>query len=792
LVDQELDIQRIQDFLIVIEDLSQVKEDIKKYHPDDPRYVSYWRGVKKKCIEGFWITEFGKKRYVPGRLYFYGNFCTILDVDEVENTRIKIQPEIRDIEWLRSYMVMVAEGFSGWSDDEEYSSDILLQKLDIDRLEFIKKVNRRRYNTLLTPNGDYKKYKDPWENATQLHDKELGSMLYWNDAQNINELGSRGGGKSYYYSLAVSKHELCFNGLKYYSEKAREKPPKAEVCVGSGKTDKSSDFVKKIQDSMNELATDLALGAYGKLGDDEYQPSPLYKEMKGSLKPNNKDNTWRHEYEVNSNGRWLTKGSGSYLAHVVYSTQKKDGAESAAGGRYGKLIYEEIGLLELLEEAYQSNKATVSVEGVQFGVQIGLGTSGNMETILAAKKWFLNPSLFDTVSFDDIYEGNGQICFFLPAFLTARQFKDDNGNTDVELAVNYYLKRRKKYKDAKDSKGLEGEMMNYPIKPSEMFLQNVGSILPVPEAIDHQKNISMNLDYNTYATPGELRYDPSTSSGVTFEPDLKARFTPIKQYPVPKGHSQEGCVVIYEHPIEELVKKDNNITEYSVPKDLYVIGHDPIAKDQTTGGGSLSSIYVLKTSLNPMKYGYYELVAEYIGRPYEGRVKVNEILEKLAMYYGSSSGMIYFENQVGNTKEYFDKKKKTHLLATQPQRVFNPRGGWMKTITYGYPMSNKLVKENAIQYLADWLVEPRILNNEGGNLLNLHALKSPRLIQEIIMYNDKGNFDGIMGFLGCIIAIREKFNQHNQQKEKEKLTKVNTIIDSFRKNDYLIQKRQSR
>ena len=125
-----LNIQAIKDFLIVIDDLSQLKEDIKNYHPDDPRYVRYWKTVKKKCIEGFWITEFNKKRFVPGRLYFYKNFCTILDVNEEENTRIKVQPDVRDIEWIRSYMVLVAEGFSGFSNDTEYSSDILLKEKD--------------------------------------------------------------------------------------------------------------------------------------------------------------------------------------------------------------------------------------------------------------------------------------------------------------------------------------------------------------------------------------------------------------------------------------------------------------------------------------------------------------------------------------------------------------------------------------------------------------------------------------------------------------------------------------
>ena len=789
-----LNIQAIKDFLIVIDDLSQLKENIKNYHPDDPRYVSYWKTVKKKCIEGFWITGFNKKRFVPGRLYFYKNFCTILDVNEEENTRIKVQPDVRDIEWIRSYMVLVAEGFSGFSNDTEYSSDILLKEKDEEALLRIKKIKKRRYATLLKEDGTYKEYIDPWDNVTKLHNKDMGVAYYWNQSSNINELGSRGGGKSYYYSLAVGFHEIVFNGLKYYNEESIAKPPKAEVCVGSGRTDKSSEFVKKIEVAMNELAINNELGVFGKLGDEQYMPCPLYKEMKGVLKPNNKANPWRHEYEINSNGQWATKGSGSYIAHVSYSPQKKEGGEAAAGGRYGKVLYEEIGLTELLEEAYQSNKATVTVEGTRFGVQIGLGTSGNMETIIPAKNWFLNPEKYDTVSFRDIYEHTGNIGFFLPVFLTDRNFKDENGNTDVEAAVDFYNKRREKYFTSKDAKGLEGEMMNYPMMPSEMFLQSVGNRLPVPELIDHQRDISQRLDYNSYATPGYLLYDPTSRYGVKFEPDMKAQLAPIKTYPIAKGMSQEGALVIYEHPIEEKVQTSKAGFEYAVPKDLYVIGHDPTAKDHTTGGGSLASIFVLKTALNPLKFGYYELVAEYIGRPYEGRERVNEILEKLAMYYGASPGMIFFENQVGNTKEYFEKKGKLGLLATQPQRVFNPRGGWMKQITYGYPMSNKIIKDNAIDYLADWLKESRDLSNESDNekkYMNLHKLKSPRLIQEMIQLNDKDNFDGVMGFLGCIIAVREKFNKfQKEEKVTEHLNNTNKLFDYLKSSDYILNKQQ--
>ena len=151
------------------------------------------------------------------------------------------------------------------------------------------------------------------------------------------------GGKSYFYSIAVILHTIIFDGVKYYTQETIDNPPKAELCVGSGQANKSSDFCKKIEDAMTQLATDPDLGVWGKFGENEdYEPSIFYKEMSGSLSPNNKakNNMWRHEYSVLSDGRETLKGTGSYLAHVVYSPNKPDGAEAAAGGRYNYIIYE--------------------------------------------------------------------------------------------------------------------------------------------------------------------------------------------------------------------------------------------------------------------------------------------------------------------------------------------------------------------------------------------------------------------------------------------------------------------
>src|SRR5690606_21498271 len=109
-------------------------------------------------------------------------------------------------------------------------------------------------------------------------------------------------------------------------------------------------------------------------------------------------------------------------------------------------------------------------------------------------------------------------------------------------------------------------------------------------------------------------------------------------------------------------------------------------------GSSLAGIYVLKTKKYATKHDHDQIVAQYVGRPYQGRKIVNEILMKLSMMYGNAT--VYFENSVGNVKEYFEKHKKLYLLAKAPQTVLSKKASYASgaPVIYGYPMSNKAIK----------------------------------------------------------------------------------------------------
>ena len=65
---------------MIINNDSFLLKEIPKFHPISQHYdrVSFWKGVKRYCIEGFWSSG----KWMPGTLYYYCNFHTIRFEDE--------------------------------------------------------------------------------------------------------------------------------------------------------------------------------------------------------------------------------------------------------------------------------------------------------------------------------------------------------------------------------------------------------------------------------------------------------------------------------------------------------------------------------------------------------------------------------------------------------------------------------------------------------------------------------------------------------------------------------------
>lgn len=752
-----------QDY-VRIENLQQYLHKIELINPlNEEKYLSYWAGLKKKCVEGEWGEESGGYRYMPPDLFFYGNLFTIQDTDESKNT-IFIRPLIRDLDWEIAYGIIVAEGFSGFYEDDEFTCDILGLQYMINGVPKNLEMNKRT-SCLFRKDGRLKDYVEPLEYIRDLHKTKKGAPLYFNEAQNFSILGSRGGGKSYFISGKATRM-ICMDNIKYYDEKTRKpylfpdykdiyNDPIVEVMVGSGNTSKSSEFVSKIEVAMNEMAINPLLGVWGAPDEIVYEPCPFFKMMKGSLEPNNKKDPWIHSYGIVKNGVKATKGSGSKLYHVSYFEQKAKGkgAQEGAGGRVALSIIEESGLTSNSIQVHNSNTFVVSRNGVQFGVQIDIGTSGNIEAIQETRKKWSNPKDYRIVAYYD-KESDSKTGFFLPFYLTINSAKDKDGNTIYEKAFDIVRQRREEAAQAKDLSVLREEKMNAPIVPSEMWTSVKGYYLPYDEAVLNQKRLANKHLYYDIARPVTLIWDSDATSGVRAE--LNDVLEPYFDFPVGnERNSKEAPVVIYEEPITV-----NGV----IPENAYFFVYDPYVSENIDDGGSLGCTFVV---LDPLYWGDYltekgPIVATYMGKHPRGLDGYHEVQEKLIAYYGNPPDSLFYEKvRGGSCRDWYIKQGKAHILALTPG-TFDSSSNTVKRIAeYGINVGNKVKKLRMLDDTTDFLlseVEIKLPNGEVCIKRVIETISCKFTTEQIIDFtlDKEDNFDAVSTLILIPTAIKER------------------------------------
>ena len=740
---------------IRIENRDQFKAVVPKYHPDDPRYTPFWTKQVKRSLEGMWGSMFGGYRYMTGPSYYYMNFFVLQVTTKNKETKL-VKPNFDDLEWEISAYLAAARGFSGFLKDDKYTSLSWVNEMEFgdlteDQIERLKE----EHPSALNSKGEIKMYTDPLEYLRKLHDEPLGRAIYENETHNAIIMGSRGGGKSYRIVGEV-EHVLLFDGANSFSKAFIEESLVAEITVGATDTSKSSEFLSKLEASL-AAKTDvkksdiLGLGVYGQMGDPDFSPCFVYREFIGSLKPNNKPNPFRYEFDVEQRGQWVTKGTGTKLYHVNYSDKKQDGAQSAAGARCLISVVEEFGLAANCTEINRSNESIVAREGVRFGTEIYIGTSGNLLKVLSAKNMMLNPQDYKVLPVQNHHGSEGKdnkIGFFLPFYMTLRQDKDVDGNTMYDLAAKRVEDIRKRSAKSSQSDALRTEKMNRPCWVEEMWLSLEGKLMPYEELAERERQLAANNQYQTLQTPIKLIWDSTQPNGVRYEVDHEA--DPFTDWPIlnNKRKKQNGCPVMYDSP-----KYINGI----IPPDMYrFIGHDPYVEENLDGGGSIASTYIL---MNP-KYissGFKGncIVASYNDKPADGLEFYYETQEKLLALYGNpQQGLNYEKNRGADCRAYYIGKNKTYLLSLSPQHSQGSNIFQKNITSYGYTVGNRIVKLQLATQIRKWLLEETELS-EDGIKRNVERLPDIFLVRQLMNYTLDGNFDAVDGFRGAVLALND-------------------------------------
>lgn len=481
-----------------------------------------------------------------------------------------------------------------------------------------------------------------------------------------------------------------------------------------------------------------------------------------------KNTAWGKKRSVNTSMRkragFITKDEYGNEIEVGYKSEiigvtLKDNPSVVRGKRAKLILFEEGGSFSELGAAWQIARPSVEQDGIAFGTMLVWGTGGDEGSAFETMKdMFYNPDGYNCLGFKNIWDDSpgDKLCgFFVPQYTNLdtrdntgkRIYMDDDGNTLIKPALEFILsERRKVINTATSTVAIDRYVAERPVTPQEAMLEFNGNIFPKKELQEQLSLIRTNKNLQNHKQCGDLIFDESNNLKW-----IPKKVGDIIRYPLGKDDDPTGSIVIWEHPNKEATTG------------LYIAGADPYDHDQS-GTNSLGSCFIYKRIQNLESYSDI-IVAEYTGRPATAE-DFYENVRKLLLYYNAR---LMYENQNKGLFVYFTQKHCDYLLADQPD-ILNDIVGNSKVQRKKGCHMNKQIKQWGEGLIKEWLND---INATGKK--NLYYIFSEPLLEELISYNDTGNFDRVCALLQVMIYREQLFNV--VVKEKEKVNKSRILFD---------------
>ena len=353
-----------------------------------------------------------------------------------------------------------------------------------------------------------------------------------------------------------------------------------------------------------------------------------------------------------------------------------------------------------------------------------------------------------------------QCGFFHPTNWNMEGYYDDQGNSNFNEAKESELENRKNLiASGMTSADLARKLQEKPLTPAEAFSSSNSNIFPVTELQRQLDKVVANKLQEKKGTPVNLVYEEGS---IVAKPILKGA-NPITSYhDIPEDIS--GEIMIYEYPI-------NN-----PPRGLYKIGYDPVRQDK---GSSLCSYIVYKGVHRHTQY-HNIIVAEYIGRK-ESPDENDKIGLLLADFYNTQ---VMYENEVPSVKNYYRRLKRLDALALQPDNVISKNIKHSKTSrVYGCHMTPQL-KQAGERYILEWLNTVVDYDENNNPITTIDRIYSKRLLEELISYNNRGNFDLISALIMAMFQVQEERLdfEYGEKLENKSAKQLLELMDSMYKN----------
>ena len=427
---------------------------------------------------------------------------------------------------------------------------------------------------------------------------------------------------------------------------------------------------------------------------------------------------------------------------LIRNLDEGNNEEAIAGTKPRKLIIDEIGKGNFLRGLQAAIPGFTTPYG--WGCSpILTGTGGDMKKFMDAKSLMFDVDNFNFLSYNNDKDTSRMHGLFighkyrmeakedstLGAFLKEPPSSElhnvkmlvSNDEKATEITENN-LNRLKK---AGDRIAYLKEKMYYPQEVDDIFLNEDTNIFDIESAKRQKARL---LQQERTGTPVVLYAEETT---------IKHEFTdklPISNFPLKNSDMKDAPVVIYEFPIE------------NPPYGLYVAGVDPYRQGKSAYSSSLGSVYIYKRMHEITGEKYQDMfVASYCARP-DKKETWEEQARLLIKYYNART---LCENDDISFIEYMKAKGDAHYLEKQPQWLMEIVPNTTVKREYGIHRSS----EKIINYLHTSLkkyMEETIYTEKDADgkvireVLGVHKIFDPVLLEEIIQYNDQGNFDRIV------------------------------------------------
>jgi hypothetical protein len=416
--------------------------------------------------------------------------------------------------------------------------------------------------------------------------------------------------------------------------------------------------------------------------------------------------------------------------------------EAIAGTKPRRLIIDEIGKGNFL----RGLQAAIPGFTTPFGwgcSPILTGTGGDMKKFMDAKSLMFDVENFNFLTYNNAkddkrihglfisnkYRMEAKEDSSLGAFLDKPKssilHKVPMMVSNEELADKVTNDNLERLKKAGDRLAYLKEKMYYPQEVDDIFLNEDTNIFDI-SAAKRQKNRLLENDKT--GTPVIL-YDDG--EGVKHEFTDKM---PISNFPLKATDLKDAPVVIYEFPME------------NPPYGLYVAGIDPYRQGKSAYSSSLGSVYIYKRMHAISGDKYQDMfVASYCARPDKKETWENQA-RYLIKYFNARA---LCENDEISFIDHMISKGDAQYLERQPS--------WLKEIVptttvrrdYGIHRSSEKIRDflhGCLKKYSEEIIHSEI--DDDGEVVSqtkgMAKILDPLLLEEMIQYNESGNFDRII------------------------------------------------